>query len=217
MTLGKAFFVVVLVVAMPAAAADSDIPELMKAAGNGNVALVQQFVANDASLALAKDATGRTALHRAGTKQVAEALIAAKADLNATAGFGQTPLWEAASDGREGAVEALLAAGAKTDVAASDGSTALHRAATFNEGGIAQRLIAAHAGVSVKDDRGRTPLATAAARCKKVVVQLLVSAGSDLNARDGEGRSPLELAMQCRASEGKEAILAVLRPAPTAP
>jgi ankyrin repeat protein len=210
-------WVLMLVAATPAAAANPDAAEFMKAAGNGNLALVQELIDNDASLASTKDGTGRTALHKAGTKKVAEALIAAKADLNATAGFGQTPLWEAASDGREGVVEALLAAGAKTDVAASDGSTALHRAATFNEGGIAQRLIAAHAGLAVKDDRGRTPLATAAARCKKVVVQLLVNAGSDLNARDGEGHTPTDLAMQCRASEGKEAILSVLREAKTAP
>ncbi len=209
--LGRNWIVAVALAASGAASAQTwSLDDMMRAAQSGGVERVKAALASQPSYANAKDGLGRTALHKAATKDIVEVLVAAGSDVDAKAGFGQTPLWEAVSDGRAGAAGALIVAHADVNAAASDRSTPLHRAATFNEADIAQKLIAARADLERKDDSGRTPLARACDMCRKLMVTLLAQAGADVTVKDGEGRSPRDLAEHCSKADGRDAIFAIL-------
>jgi ankyrin repeat protein len=79
----------------------------------------------------AKDPAGSFPLHRAvglNQLQIADALLAAGADVNAVGRYGWTPLIEAAFWGRLDMVKLLLERGAKPDATAERGATALSEA-----------------------------------------------------------------------------------------
>ncbi len=67
---------------------------------------------------------GLTALMVAGTAEVAEALLAAGAEVNAASAEGVTPLMRAAGSGRVDVVRVLVAAGADVDARSNDGRSA---------------------------------------------------------------------------------------------
>jgi ankyrin repeat protein len=78
-----------------------------------------------------KDPAGSLPLHRAvglNQLQIADALLAAGADVNAVGRYGWTPLIEAAFWGRLDMVKLLLQRGAKPDATAERGATALSEA-----------------------------------------------------------------------------------------
>ena len=77
-------------------------------------------------------------------------------DVNAKDGFGRTPLYLAAENGRKQVAELLIAEGA--DVNAKNGFTPLHRAAYKGHKEIAELLIAKGADVNAKTNNGTTPL-----------------------------------------------------------
>jgi hypothetical protein len=92
-------------------------PELIEAAGRGDLAQVQAQLAAGAPLD-GRDDQGRTALHWAvvaGDGEVVASLLAAGADVELTDASGRTALHNAAFWGFEDIARALVSAGASTD------------------------------------------------------------------------------------------------------
>ena len=110
---------------------------------------------------MARNEWGRTPLHRAGSPEVIQPLLAAGADVMARDAVGNTPLHKAAHYGYAEKIQALLTADA--DVMARDvsGSTPLHWAALHDAPASIQALLAAGADAKAKDKDGETPWALA--------------------------------------------------------
>ena len=97
-------------------------PELVQAAGQGDLLQVQALVAGGAPID-GRDDQGRTALHWAvvaGDGEVVAVLLAAGADVGITDGSGRTALHNAAFWGFEDIARSLVAAGA-SHLATDDG------------------------------------------------------------------------------------------------
>ncbi|MBI5430723.1 MAG: ankyrin repeat domain-containing protein [Nitrosomonadales bacterium] len=112
---------------------DSDgATPLMAAAHSGNLAMVRAFIAAGADVN-ASDERGWTALAKAtynhelkrGFADVAQALIAAGANIEAAISYGVRPLMLAAGYGETAVVETLLEAGAEVTARNEGGLTAL--------------------------------------------------------------------------------------------
>lgn len=161
--------------------------ELLRAVDEGDAEPVRALLAEDPSLASARDAAGVSVLLRAAYRwQWAGADAIAE---------GQRPLdvFEAAAFGEAERLRALLAADASLAHARSpDGFTALHLAAFLGTVEAARLLLAAGAdpeavGEGAQDVR---PLHSAAAARNAEVVEVLLAAGADPDARQRGGFTP---------------------------
>jgi len=130
-----------------------------------------------------------------GHRDVAELLLANKADVEAKSYGGWAALLNAVFGGHKDMVELLLTN--KTDVNYKDdaGRTPLHVAAENGYTEIAAFLIANKANVNVKNREGLTPLHIAVALGYKDMVELLLTNKADINTKDNSGRTPLAIAV----------------------
>ena len=154
---------------------------------------------------------GETRLHAAasrGRRDLAELLVAGKADVNARDNFGDTPLHAAASGGHRNVVELLLASKAGVDLRDNNGQTPLLLAASAGRKDVVGLLLAGKADVDVKDHIGRTPLHLAAAAGYLNVAELLLAGKADVNAREKNGGSPLHYAATTGSLVVAELLLA---------
>ena len=154
-------------------------------------------------------ANWRTALHRAETPGVVDALLAAGADINATGRFG-TPLMTSFRSSRSfgrnprdslPAVAArLLERGADPNASSRIGQTALH-ASAFAGPAVITALLNAGADPLVGDINGETLLHTLAKYSSVGLtrIPLLLDAGVDVDLPNNNGQTPLHLA----AGEGR--------------
>ena len=110
-------------VAEPPTAKAPDI-SIHDAALVGNIEAVKQHIAASTDVN-AKNYSGGTPLHGAGTKEVTELLIAAGADVNAKGLLGMTPLHDATQNGRKEIVKLLIAEGADVNAKDDGGETPL--------------------------------------------------------------------------------------------
>jgi cytohesin len=157
-------------------------------AGNRN-ALNAAAYANDlpmVNLLLAKGADpsqgdgGETALHiaaRSGCVDMAQAILAAGAVVDARSCSGQTPLHEAAEGGHTEIVRMLLARRAAVNVTGLRNRTPLHLAAYEGSLAIVQMLLDAGAALNPLDANGETPLDLAENAEEQPVARLLMSRG----------------------------------------
>jgi ankyrin repeat protein len=137
------------------------------AARYGDLEGAKVLLQNNPDLALSKDKDGDTALHYAGFgyeshKNVAELLVAHRADVNAKDNNGVTPLLVAAHWGHRDVAELLLAHGADVNAKDTDGNTPLHVAAYYSD---------IHSGC-------------------KAVMELLLANKADVHARNNDGYTP---------------------------
>jgi len=140
--------------------------EIHDAAVFGQLEKVKALLQNNPKLVFSRDNSGGhngvTPLHCAameGHKDVAELLLAYKADVNATNNSNETPLHYAAMAGRMDVAELLLAHKANVNARGNDLAwTPLHCAAKNGHNDVVELLLANGAGVDTKDNMGRTPL-----------------------------------------------------------
>jgi hypothetical protein len=130
-----------------------------------------------------------------GHKDVAELLLANKADVEAKAHGGWTPLLNAVFGGHKDLVELLLTYQADANVKEMSGRTPLHVAAENDYTEIAALLLAHKAHVNARNRDGLTPLHIATALGYKDLVGLLLANNADVNAKDNTGRTPLGFAV----------------------
>ncbi len=153
--------------------------EIHDAARDGSLDKVKALLKGDPHLVSSKDKNGFTPLHWAaymGQKEVAECLLAAKAEVNAKDNGGCTPLHRAASNGHKDVAEALLAAKAEVNAKDNGGCTPLHRAAANGRKEVAALLLANKADVNARDKNGETPLDRAVDAGQKEVAAVLLQA-----------------------------------------
>jgi ankyrin repeat protein len=158
---------------------------LVEAAKRGDAAEVRSLLRAGADPNAAQG-DGLTALHvaaRAGSLEIAQLLIEAKANVDAgTRIGGYTPLHLAAQAAHADVVAALLAAGAHANVAAApSGATPLHLAALAIDGEAAVRaLLEAGADANARESHaGQTPLMFAASYGRLGAVRELLGHGAD--------------------------------------
>jgi hypothetical protein len=150
--------------------------EMHDAVRNGDLARVRALLQVSSSLALGKDAQGKTPLDyaaEAGQTNVAAALLAAGADVNARDQTGWTPLLRAAQRGHQDTAKLLLESKADVNARSTAGVTPLHWAASNGDREMAELLLARGADVNAHDGTGVTPLYWATIYGHKDVADLL--------------------------------------------
>jgi hypothetical protein len=172
---------------------------LHEAAFNGKLEKAKALVKEHPELVNSQDSyASQTPLHLAveyGHKDVAELLLANKADVEAKAHGGWTPLLNAVFGGNKDLVELLLTYKADANVKEMSGRTPLHVAAENDFTEIAALLLAHNAHVNARNRDGMTPLHIATALGYKDLVELLLANNADVNAKDNTGRTPLGFAV----------------------
>ena len=96
-------------------------------------------------------------LHEVSDVEIAKALIAAGANVNAKNAAGETPLFSAVHKGNSEIVQIFLQAGATVNTPDSDGTTPLSEAARLGHSSIVQMLLQAGANVNMPDFHNNTP------------------------------------------------------------
>lgn len=166
--------------------------DLFAAIEAGDDETVRTLVAEDASLASARNADGVSAVMAAKYRwehEIAKSLVDAGAELD---------VFDAAAAGRVNVLKRLLAENGSLAAARSpDGFTALHYAAYFGDGATVAVLLEAGANPSaVADNPMRVqPLHSAAASRNLEGARLLLAAGADPNAEQQDGFLPLDAAV----------------------
>jgi ankyrin repeat protein len=198
---------------------DTGLTALHRAAGLGDVDLVRKLLERGAAVdaRIISDENynsewGNTPLHeaaKAGHGPVVDALIAARADVNAANLRGITPLHYAARN-ESAAVVLLLANGARPGAADARGRTPLHWAAAQRApaSSALARLIEQGADVNAADHQGRTPLHCAAESGARQVIEELLRRGARAGAEDDTGLLPMHLAARRDDPGPLQALLA---------
>jgi hypothetical protein len=172
---------------------------LHEAAFNGKLEKAKSLIKANPDLVNSQASyASQTPLHLAaeyGHKDVAELLLANKADVEAKASGGWTPLLNAVFGGHKDLVELLVANKADVNVKEDAGRTPLHVAAENGYTEIAAFLLASKADVNAKNRDGDTPLHIAVALGHKDMVELLLANKAEINAKDNSGRTPLGFAV----------------------
>jgi ankyrin repeat protein len=172
--------------------------ELRQAASEGNIASVQELLAEHPEWAGVAARDGRTPLHlavMAGQKDTVSLLVGTSGvDLKAKDTDGNTPLTIGAIEGHAEIVAALLDAGSDIAEANAQGYTALHEAVSANQGDVMKLLIDRGADINKATPGGVTPLHAAVLGGNVEAARVLIASGANLNTPDGQGRTPLSIA-----------------------
>ena len=144
-----------------------------------------------------------------GDMAALRALLAKRADVNATQVDGATALhWAVYRDNAE-AADLLLAAGAHPGTANRTGATPLAMAALYGNPVMVDKLLKAGADARARGPNGETMVMIAARNGRADVIKLLVEAGADVNAKEPlRGTTALMWAVEQKNAEAVSALLA---------
>ena len=182
---------------------------LNDAARSGDLDKVKAILAAEPESVSSRDTVSGTALMYAavfGHRDVAEYLLAHRAEVDQVSAGGQTALMLAAVDGKPDVAELLLQHGANINAKSNDGSTPLSYAVSGGRFDVAKMLLDHGAGVNMSDASGLTPLHEAAGDGHKDLAELLLARGADLMAKDNHGATPLHYA----AAKGHDDVAELL-------
>jgi ankyrin repeat protein len=177
--------------------------EVIAAIESGDAGQLKDLLAQDRSLAAARDASGVSALMHAlyrQRKDMADVLRAGRGDLD---------IFEAASLGRSDLIEELVSRDPRLANARSgDGFTPLHFAAFFGQESVARVLLEHHAdaGAVANNAMQVMPLHSAAAGRNLAIARALLEHGAPVNARQQKGWTALHAAAQ----HGDQAMVELL-------
>ncbi len=155
---------------------------------------------------LARDATGRTALHSAalskrdiaGVTECAQMLLEAGVPVDTRAQSGETALMDAARSDNGKIVSLLIDHRADTGAADSRGNTALHLAISNGSSMVIVILIENGAPLNAANKDGNTPLHEVARNpLLSSAAYFLMKSGASLDARNALGQTPAEIALKC--------------------
>lgn len=185
----------------PNAAADPD--RFFENAKAGKAAPVREGLAADPKLAQAKDPDGQwTALHLAGSNEVAQALLEAGADLEARAAGGMTPLHAAIHADRKEVAQFLI--GRKASLAArmqKPPYTPLQLAAVEGRDEVAALLMELSSPQELAEPvEGETLLHIASRMGQETMAELLLLNNVDPNLRNRAGQTPIFLSSSARVA-----------------
>ena len=172
---------------------------LVKAAYDDDLAALQTALLSRPDVNLRDKLTQASALEYAvknGNREIVQALLWAKVDVNARDGEGQTVLMLLSEETTDEIVWDLINAGAKVNLRDEDGDTALISVAEVNNVEALKVLLDAGAKVNGTNNNGETALMLAAGSGLVHNVRALIFAGADVNARDKEGKSALMYAIE---------------------
>ena len=176
---------------------------LIAAAYQGHDEIVQYLVERGALVNHA-DNEGRTALSVAGlckaktSRLVADALLKARADVDAEDRNDMTPLSVAAYEGNIRVAEALLEAGANPNHVDQTGKTPLLATTANGHAGLVKLLLFWSPRLEQEDENGRSLLTLAASSGNVDVVDTLIDIGLNVNHADRQGWTPLVHAVCAR-------------------
>jgi ankyrin repeat protein len=189
--------------------------EIIPAVEDGDLNKVKALLQKNPDLVFSKGKDGETPLLKAvsaGHQDIAELLLANKADVNAKDNSSQTPLHFAAQgddtdDTKMAAL--LLAKGADIHAKDNDGNTPLLDAASDGNKNMAELLLTKGADIEAKDNSGCTPLIWAAIQGHRDVAEVLLDHKADVNAKSpSSGQTALSSAAMNGHKDIAELLLA---------
>jgi len=159
----------------------------------------------------APDADGSTALHWAAERDdvvMADALIAAGANVKARTRYSVTPLSLACMKGDAKLVDRLLKAGADPNETSEEGQTALMTASLTGKPDAVKLLIETGANVNaVEPYKRQTALMWAASEGNAAAAEILIAHGADVHAKSRTGFTPLLFAVRNDRRDAVEMLL----------
>ena len=192
---------------------------ILVAARDGDLDKVKALLQDYPNLVFSKDTNGGTPLHWASLnnhKDVAELLLANKAEINTKANSGMTPLHEAAKNGCVDVTALLLANHAEVNAKEDKyGGTPLHWAAVAGNTAIVKLLLANNADVNAKANDGATALQWANARNHDDVAELLREGNSSSATEESTSKPTIDDSIFDAAKSGdleKVKLLIVANP-----
>ncbi|MEG4057047.1 MULTISPECIES: ankyrin repeat domain-containing protein [unclassified Microcoleus] len=169
---------------------------VVEAASQGDTNTIRHYL--DLGISANSRIGSQNLLHFAGSKEVAELLIAKGADVNAKGTHGGTPLHSAAMSDRIKVAQTLIAKGA--DINAWTGSQYFDGTPLFfaRSPEMAKLLIAKGADVNAKNKNGLTPLHTARS---KAIAKILLAAGAKINIKEDNAQNGKSTALLHNAAQ----------------
>ena len=155
---------------------DTQAPDIISAARNGNIAQVKKILTKNPELVNKKDSSQCTPLHWAafmGYYKTAKLLIENGADLKAKDKLNSTPLHIAVIKRHQRLARLLVDSGAPINAKGYEDLTALHLAAYRGLRPLIKYLVSKGADLNAKESRGWTPLKVAEKFGNKKTVELL--------------------------------------------